>query len=83
MVNEDMMFIQSICTILVSIGLFLATLYRIRIEREHVKVTIENARSAEKLKMIRKVIEREKDEIRKMDGKEFLEFLKEIFKDEK
>lgn len=71
-----------ICNVLVSIGLFLATLYRIKIEREQVKTIIRNAKSAEKLETIKKVVQKERSEICKMNGGELMEFLEQVFKDE-
>jgi hypothetical protein len=67
---------------LVSSGLFIATLYRIKIEKAQVKVVIANAKSAEKLLSIRKCVDREREEIEKMSGKELMDFLEQVLKDE-
>lgn len=65
----------------VSIGLFIATLFRIKIEHDQVKIIIKNAQSAEKLRLIRETIMREKDLIITSSPEEiydlFLNLLKE------
>lgn len=71
-----------ISNLVVMVGLFVATLYRIKIEREQIKTTIQNAKYAEKFKMLHSTIEREKDEIMTMSRHDFIEFLEEVCKDE-
>ena len=62
--------------------LLLATLYRVKIERDIAKVTIENAVYRNALKRLKRILESEKDVIETADGKEVYEFLKEFLKDE-
>lgn len=62
--------------------LLLATLYRVKIERDIAKVTIENAVYRNALKHLKRILESEKDVIETADGKEVYEFLKEFLKDE-
>jgi len=62
--------------------LLLATLYRVKIERDIAKVTIENAKYRNALRRLKTILEKEKDIIETADGKEFYEFLKEFLKDE-
>jgi len=57
--------------------LLLATLYRVKIEREICRVTIENAKYCQALKKLRQVMEREKDILNDTDAKEFYQFLRE------
>ena len=67
---------------LVMLATFIATLYRIKIERDHVKVTQSNAEALQRLRTIRRAIENEKDTILEMkDGKEFYDMLKCLFED--
>lgn len=67
---------------LVTIGIFLATLYRIKIERKQVEIIIKNANSAEKLRKFQKMVEAEREMIEEMKGHEFLELLEKLFEDE-
>lgn len=71
-----------ISNLIVMISLFAATLYRIKLEKEQVKTTIQNAKYAERIRLLRKTIKKEKNEILEMSGKDVLEFLKEVCKDE-
>lgn len=64
---------------LVTIGLFVLTYYRVKIEREHIIAVIKNTEAREKIKKMRKLILAEKDAILKMSGKEVYEFLWEEF----
>lgn len=63
---------------LVTIGLFLATLYRIKIEKSQIEVLIENAKAAETLRELKNAVVREEELIRKMSGEEFIDFLKKV-----
>lgn len=64
---------------LVSIGLFTATLYRIKIEKDHVKTIVENANAAKKLELLKKAVEKEKDIILGMkNGEEMYDMLKSL-----
>jgi hypothetical protein len=77
MIDTDWVIIGNM---LVAIGLFIATLYRIKIEKDQVRVVIKNAVSAQKLQEVRRILEKEKDIILEMkDGKEIYEMLKCIF----
>lgn len=59
---------------------FLATLYRIYIEKEQIKTTQKNVEATQKLRTVKEAIEREKDMILELkDGKEFYELLKCLF----
>ena len=78
----DIASIVILANTLTSIGLFIATLYRIKIERDQIRTTVENAKAVRKLEILRKIVELEKDQILEMNGKEVLEFLKEVCKDE-
>lgn len=53
----------------------IATLYRIKIERDQVKVIVKNAGAQECLKQLRKHVKSEHDDILKMDQKELKELL--------
>jgi predicted ATP-grasp superfamily ATP-dependent carboligase len=56
----------------------IATLYRIKIERDQIKVTIENTESKRCLAVLRKHVKTEKEEIVKMNKRELKEFLESI-----
>lgn len=56
----------------------IATLYRIKIERDQIKVTIENTESKRCLEVLRKHVKTEKEEIVKMNKRELKEFLESI-----
>lgn len=62
--------------LVVTVALFIATLYRIKIEKKSVDVTIQNARARKSLEMLKRIVEREKDLILE-DPKGFIKFLKE------
>ena len=67
---------------IVTAGLFIATLYRIKIEKKQIEVIIKNAVAAEKLRALRRIMEKEKSLINEMTGNEFIEFLKQVVNDE-
>lgn len=61
---------------------FMATLYRIKLERDQVKTIKRSANAMLRLKAIKDAIEREKDMIVEMrDGKEFYDMLKCLFEE--
>jgi len=71
-----------ISNLLVTIGLFLVTAYRVKIEKQQINILIKNAKAAEKIKLLKQTIKKEKDEILKMNSEEVLELLKEVCDDE-
>jgi len=71
-----------ISNLLVTIGLFLVTAYRVKIEKKQINILIKNANAAEKIKMLKQTIKKEKDEILKMNSEEILELLEEICNNE-
>jgi hypothetical protein len=62
--------------LVVTVALFVATLYRIKIEKKSVDVSIQNARARKSLEILKRIVEREKDLILE-DPEEFIKFLKE------
>lgn len=56
-------------------GYFIATLYRIKIEKKQTEIQAENAEAKKCLVMLRKHIKVEKEDILKMDQKDLKEFL--------
>ena len=62
--------------LVVTVALFIATLYRIKIEKKSVDVTIQNARARNSLEILKRIVEREKDLILE-DAEGFIKFLKE------
>jgi len=67
-----------ISNLLVTIGLFLTTLYRVRIEKRQIDVLVKNAKSAEKMKMIRKALKNDKSLFLEMSGQEIIDFLESL-----
>ncbi len=63
---------------LIMVATLIATLYRIKIERDQIKLLIEQARRKEFLESFRKHIRTEKKEILDMDKKELEAFLDEL-----
>ena len=62
--------------LVVTVALFVATLYRIKIEKKSVDVFVQNARARRSLEMLKRIVEREKDLILE-DPRGFIKFLKE------
>ena len=60
----------------------IATLYRIIIEREQVKLLQENTKYRKQIKAFRIVLNKEKDEILKMTPKEILDMIDEVWKED-
>jgi hypothetical protein len=60
---------------LVVFATFLATLYRIKIERDQVRTVKQNASSTECLESLRKYIKTERKSITSMSKEELIEFL--------
>jgi hypothetical protein len=60
---------------LVVFATFLATLYRIKIERDQVQTVKQNAKAAECLESLRKYIKTERSSLVNMDKDELKEFL--------
>ena len=71
-----------ISNLLVTIGLFLVTAYRVKIEKKQINILIKNAKAAEKIKLLKQTIKKEKDEILKMNSEEVLELLEEVCNNE-
>lgn len=62
------------------LAMLIATLYRIKLERDQVKTVKGNVDAMHKLRNIKEVIEKEKDLILELkDGKEFYKLLKCLF----
>jgi len=62
--------------LVVTVALFIATLYRINIERKSLDATVKNTRAKTSLEMLKRIIAREKDLILE-DPEGFIKFLKE------
>ena len=60
---------------LVVLATFIATLYRIKIERDQIKTVKREAQATECLEAFRKYIKSERDSITKMNPKELAAFL--------
>ena len=60
---------------LVIFATFLATLYRIKIERDQIRTVKQNASAAECLESLRKYIKTERKSITSMNKEELIEFL--------
>lgn len=65
-----------ISNLLITMAFFLATLYRIKIEREEVEAIVKNARAAERLRRFCATVKMEEDLIKEMSGEQLLKFLK-------
>lgn len=62
--------------LVVTVGLFIATLYRINIEKRSLDAAVQNTRAKNSLEMLKRIAEREKDLILE-DPEGFIKFLKE------
>ena len=71
----DLELIVIIGNTLVVFATFLATLYRIKIERDQVQVVKQDAKAKECLQSLRKYIKTERKSITSMNEKELKEFL--------
>jgi len=67
---------------LIMAATLIATLYRIIIEREQVKLLQENTKYRKQIKAFRIVLNKEKDEILKMTPKEILDMIDEVWKED-
>jgi len=66
---------------LVITATFLATLYRIKIERDQIKTVKRNASASEALKSLKKLVSEEKNDLicmNKKELKEFIEYLEKL-----
>lgn len=64
--------------LIITTVLVIATLYRVKIERDMIKISQQNAKYMMLFKQLKEIMEKEKDIIRECDIKEFYEFLKEF-----
>jgi len=64
-----------ILNLIVTVGLFIATLYRAKIERDLTKVTIKNAELYHSLKLLKKMLQSEN-----LTDKEFRELIEEMIR---
>ncbi|MCW4018051.1 MAG: hypothetical protein NWF00_05165 [Candidatus Bathyarchaeota archaeon] len=71
----DYTVIVIITNTLVVLATFVATLYRIKIEREQIQTVKRNVQAKECLEALRKYIRAERDSIRSMNEGELQEFL--------
>ena len=69
-----------VLNLLVTIGLLVATLYRVIIEKKQIECLIQELKTKEKMEKLRMIIESEKDLIISMKPEEYLDFLKELVK---
>lgn len=80
MVIENIIF--SISTLIITISIFIATLYRVKIEKKTIEIQYANAKALEKIQVLRTVLNNDKDEILNLTGEEFIEFLEEVCRNE-
>lgn len=59
-------------------GMFIITLYRARIEKRAIDLQVRNAVAREKIRYLKRALEKERDIIVGMTGEEFIEFLETI-----
>ncbi len=71
----DYTVIVIITNTLVVLATFIATLYRIKLEREQIRTVKRNVQAKECLESLRKYIKAERDSIRNMSEQELREFL--------
>ena len=71
----DISLIVIVSNTLVVFATFLATLYRIKIERDQVQTTKKNATSSQCLESFRKYVKAERQELLEMDKDELRKFL--------
>jgi hypothetical protein len=71
----DIEIIVIVTNTLVVLATFIATLYRIKIEREQIRTVKKEAQATECLDAFRTYIKAERDSITKMDKKELTAFL--------
>jgi RNA polymerase-interacting CarD/CdnL/TRCF family regulator len=71
----DITVIVIVTNTLVVLATFVATLYRIKIERDHIETVKKTAQAKKCLESLRKYIKAERDSISKLDEKELNEFL--------
>lgn len=71
----DITIIVIITNTLVVLATFIATLYRIKIERDHIETVRRTAHAKECLESLRRYIRVERETITKLDEKELKEFL--------
>jgi len=71
----DISLIVIVSNTLVVFATFLATLYRIKIERDQVQTTKKNATSSQCLDSFRKYVKAERQELLQMDKEELRRFL--------
>ena len=80
MVIENILLAAS--TLIITIGVLIATLYRIKIEKKTIEIQYANALALKTIRALKTILNNERDEILNMTGKEFVEFLEEVCKDE-
>jgi len=64
-------------------GMFILTIYRARIEKKAIDMQIKNAVAKEKLRYLKRALEKERDIIMNMSGEAFIEFLETICNEDK
>jgi len=74
--------ILSVSTLTITIGILIATLYRVKIEKKTIEIQYANAKASKKIQALKRALNYEKDEILNMTGEEFIEFLEEVCKNE-
>lgn len=67
---------------LIMAATLIATLYRIKIEREQVKIVQENTKYRKQFKAFKVVLNQEKSEILNMTPKEILDMIDEVWKED-
>jgi len=71
----DISLIVIVSNTLVVLATFLATLYRIKIERDQIRTFKENVNSSQCLESFRKYVKAERSELKNMDKTELEKFL--------
>ncbi len=75
MVDVDISLIVILTNTLVVLATFIATLYRIKIERDQIRTFKENVSATQCLESFRRYIRAERNSISKMNEKEMKDFL--------
>jgi len=64
--------------LIVTVGMFIVLIIRVWMERKHINATLDNIEARKQIREIYRILQTEKDEIKKMNKKELQDFLKHV-----
>jgi hypothetical protein len=70
-----------ISQILMTLGMLVITIYRVKLEKKSVQVIVGNTEAIERIRALKWALKSEREQILSMTGKDFIDFLEKVIMD--